>query len=49
MWVRTRCTFKFDSQLATPFVLMLRPRSSAQRWIFRGEYHLQPSQPDIKL
>lgn len=27
MWLRTGCTITFDVSIATPFILMLRPRS----------------------
>ncbi len=40
MWLRTICQLRFDIQVATPFVFMLRPRSGAQQWVAREEYHL---------
>lgn len=45
MWLRTRCVLAFDIPAATPFVLMLRPRSGAQQWIASESYLLSPSVP----
>jgi transglutaminase-like putative cysteine protease len=45
MFLRTSCDFSFEISVATPFVLMLRPRSGAQQWITREEYMLTPSVP----
>lgn len=45
MWLRTQCDFDFDITVPSPFVLMLRPRSSAQQWIAREEYRMTPSVP----
>lgn len=45
MWLRTSCDFTFDITVPTPFILMLRPHSSAQQWIARDEYTLEPSVP----
>ena len=45
MWLRTSCDLEFDIEVATPFVLMLRPRSGAQQWIASEEYKLSPSVP----
>ncbi|NVK39884.1 MAG: transglutaminase family protein [Oceanospirillaceae bacterium] len=45
MWLRTSCDLKFDIEVPTPFILMLRPRSGAQQWIAREEYRLYPSIP----
>ena len=45
MWLRTSCDLSFDVAVPTPFVLMLRPRSSAQQWVAREEYRLVPSVP----
>lgn len=45
MWLHTRCDLQFDITVPTPFVLMLRPRSSAQQWVAREEYRLVPSVP----
>ena len=45
MWLRASCNLIFDITVATPFILMLRPRSGAQQWIAREEYRLVPSVP----
>ena len=45
MWLRTSCRLSFDIPEATPFVLMMRPRSGSQQWIAREEYRLEPSVP----
>ncbi|MGV6818178.1 MAG: transglutaminase-like domain-containing protein [Thiotrichales bacterium] len=45
MWLSTRCVLAFDIPAATPFLLMLRPRSGAQQWIAREAYMLTPSVP----
>ncbi|WP_319557371.1 transglutaminase family protein [Thiomicrorhabdus sp.] len=45
MWLRISCDFHFEITVATPFILMLRPRSGAQQWIAREEYRLVPSVP----
>jgi transglutaminase-like putative cysteine protease len=49
MWLNCRCSFKFDIQYPTPFVLMLRPRSGSQQWIGREEYTLSPSVPAFEF
>lgn len=43
MWLATRCDLEFDIAVPTPFILMLRPRSGAQQWVAREQYHLVPS------
>lgn len=45
MWLSVSCDLEFDISVATPFVLMLRPRSGAQQWIAREEYRLVPEVP----
>jgi len=45
MWLQVSCELAFDIAEATPFVLMLRPRSGMQQWIAREEYRLEPSVP----
>ncbi len=45
MWLRTSCDLAFAITVPTPFILMLRPRSSAQQWVAREEYRLVPSVP----
>ncbi|MEZ5501709.1 MAG: transglutaminase family protein [Halioglobus sp.] len=45
MWLHTSCELEFEIAVATPFVLMLRPRSGAQQWIASEQYRLSPSVP----
>lgn len=45
MWIETRCELRFEIAGASPFLLMLRPRSGAQQWISREEYRLTPAVP----
>lgn len=45
MWLQTSCYLEFYSEVATPFLLMLRPRSGHQQWIAREQYTLSPSVP----
>ncbi|MBW6508405.1 MAG: transglutaminase family protein [Desulfuromonadales bacterium] len=45
MWLTVSCDLEFDIEVATPFVLMLRPRSGAQQWIAKEEYRLVPEVP----
>jgi len=49
MWLLTRCDLAFDISEPVPFVLMLRPRSSALQWIEREEYRLLPSVPAFEF
>ncbi len=49
MWLRTTCDLTFDIEVATPFILMLRPRSGLQQWVARQEYHLEPSVPAFEF
>lgn len=48
MWLRTGCTITFDVSIATPFILMLRPRSGMLQWVARESYTLKPSVPAIE-
>jgi transglutaminase-like putative cysteine protease len=48
MWLRTGCGITFDVSVATPFILMLRPRSGIQQWVARESYTLKPSVPAIE-
>jgi transglutaminase-like putative cysteine protease len=48
MWLRTGCSITFDVSVATPFILMLRPRSGIQQWVARESYTLKPSVPVIE-
>lgn len=43
MWLKTSCELKFNINIPTPFVLMLRPRSGAQQWVASEQYQLLPS------
>lgn len=43
MWLQTSCELAFEITTPTPFILMLRPRSSNQQWIAREEYRIEPS------
>lgn len=43
MWLRTGCSITFDVSMATPFILMLRPRSGIQQWVARESYTFKPS------
>jgi transglutaminase-like putative cysteine protease len=45
MWLQTSCDFTFDIAVATPFVLMLRPRSNSNQWIAFEKYKVVPSVP----
>ncbi|TKB23641.1 transglutaminase family protein [Desulfopila sp. IMCC35006] len=43
MRLRTGCDLTFEITVPTPFVLMLRPRSSARQWIASEKYTITPS------
>lgn len=43
MWLHASCFLEFDIPVATPFLLMLRPRSGRQQWVGREQYVLSPS------
>lgn len=45
MWLRTSCDLIFNITVATPFILMLRPRSGAQQCVGQEEYKIVPSVP----
>lgn len=49
MRLLTSCDLEFEIAEATTFVLMLRPRSGSQQWIFREEYQLTPHTPAIEF
>lgn len=49
MWLRTGCSLTFDVSMATPFILMLRPRSGIHQWVARESYTLKPSVPAIEF
>lgn len=48
MWLRIGCSITFDVSLATPFILILRPRSGINQWVARESYMLKPSVPVIE-
>jgi transglutaminase-like putative cysteine protease len=43
MWMHATCLLEFNIPVATPFLLMLRPRSGRQQWVAREQYVLTPS------
>ena len=49
MWLQASCTLEFNTAVATPFLLMLRPRSGAQQWVAREQYVLTPSVPAVEF
>lgn len=49
MWVHASCFLEFNPEVATPFLLMLRPRSGMQQWIAREQYTLIPSVPAVEF
>jgi len=49
MWLKTSCELRFQIELPTPLILMLRPRSGAQQWIASEEYKLRPSVPAFEF
>ncbi len=49
MLLHTSCDFTFEIPEATPFVLMLRPRSGWSQWVSREEYTLIPRVPVVEF
>lgn len=49
MWLHASCLLEFNIPVATPFILMLRPRSGYQQWIGREQYVLSPSVPAVEF
>ena len=45
MWLRASCLLKFEIEIPTPFILMLRPKSGAQQWVARDEFNVKPAIP----
>jgi len=45
MLLQVSCSFTFDITKSTPFVLMLRPHSGANQWIYSQNYEVLPSIP----
>lgn len=43
MWLHASCSLEFNIPVATPFFLMLRPRSGRQQWVAREQYEFSPS------
>ncbi|MDO6513410.1 MULTISPECIES: transglutaminase family protein [unclassified Neptuniibacter] len=43
MWLHASCVLDFNIPVATPFLLMLRPRSGQQQWVAREQYEFSPS------
>jgi transglutaminase-like putative cysteine protease len=48
MWIRIGCTLTFNVSVATPFILMLRPRSATHQWVASETYTLTPFVPVIE-
>lgn len=49
MWLHASCSLEFDAAVASPFLLMLRPRSGTQQWVAREQYVLDPSVPAVEF
>ena len=49
MWLHASCLLEFNAPAATPFLLMLRPRSGSQQWVAREQYVLLPSVPAVEF
>ncbi|WP_111710201.1 transglutaminase-like domain-containing protein [Lutibacter citreus] len=49
MWLRVSCNLALDIERATPFILMLRPRSGAEQWVERDEFKILPDIPIIEF
>ncbi len=49
MWLHASCLLEFNIPVATPFLLMLRPRSGGQQWVGREQYVLSPSVPAVEF
>lgn len=43
MWLRVSCLLKFEIEVPTPFILMLRPRSGTQQWVSHDEFKIKPT------
>lgn len=48
MRLNVSCNLKFEISEPTPFILMLRPRSSKYQWIEKEEYKINPTVPVIE-
>lgn len=42
MWLKIGCELRFDLSVATPFILMLRPRSGVKQWVASEEFRISP-------
>ncbi len=49
MWLHASCRLDFNIPVATPFLLMLRPRSGWHQWVGREQYVLAPSVPVVEF
>ena len=49
MWLHASTRLEFDAKVATPFLLMLRPRSGWQQWVGREQYVLAPGVPVVEF
>lgn len=49
MWLQASCSLEFHAAVATPFLMMLRPRTGGQQWIARDQYTLTPSVPVVEF
>lgn len=49
MWLHASCSLEFNIPVATPFLLMLRPRSGRHQWVGREQYVLSPSVPVVEF
>lgn len=45
MWLRVGCDLEMEFELASPMLLLLRPRSDARQWVARDRYAVWPAMP----
>ncbi|AHE98687.1 transglutaminase domain-containing protein [Thioalkalivibrio paradoxus] len=45
MWLRVSCQLEMEFAVASPMVLLLRPRSDARQWVARDHYAVWPGLP----
>ena len=45
MWLKARCELAYILQQPTPFVFMMRPRSSPRQWVAQETYNISPNTP----
>ncbi|WP_321370577.1 transglutaminase family protein [uncultured Desulfuromusa sp.] len=48
-WIKAACKLDFFMEACTPLVLMLRPRSTADQWVARESYTLNPHVPVVEF